>query len=101
AAAQSFLFMILLLESDTETSRPRARTRVVEVIDAAGCNPGQLGVDFRIVAGVWGPEGKVVSRYIGACSSRDTGEPRHVERVADCDVRQAGEGSILDPTRRI
>jgi len=40
SAAPNFLFMIVLLESDTETSRPGTRTWVVEVIDARGAIPG-------------------------------------------------------------
>src|SRR5947207_9509678 len=97
AAAQNFLFMSELLECDTETSRPRTRTRVVEVVDAAGCNPGQLGMNFRIVTRVRRPQSEIVAGEIDARPSRDTGEGRHVEGVADGDVRQTGERSIFDP----
>src|SRR5437763_15444542 len=89
----------MCLERDTEASLPRTRTLVVEVIDATGCNSGQLGVDFLIIPRVRRPQTQVVSRDIRASSSRHPGEPRHVERVSDGNVRQTGERSILDPTR--
>src|SRR6476469_8752660 len=85
AAAQIFLFMFELLECDTETSCPRTRTRVVEVVDAAGCYPGQLRVDFRIVTRVRRPQTEVVSRNVNAGSSGCADERRQVERVADGD----------------
>src|SRR5580765_5335051 len=83
AAAQIFLFMIELLECDTETSCPRARTRVVEVIDAAGCYPGQLRKYFGIVTRVRSPQRQVVTRQVDASAAGDVRESRRVERVAD------------------
>src|SRR4051812_50161893 len=92
--------MMWLLECDTETSRPRARTRVVEVIDAAGCYTGQLRVNFGIVTGIRSPKSEVVARQIDTGTARYVGEAWRVKGVAESKVREAGEGSVFDPARR-
>src|ERR1700737_5311632 len=94
AATAILFFIFVFLESDTEASRKCATTRIVQIVDTARGDSRQLRVDFRIIAGVTGPQSEVVAREEHARIPRRPREARQVEGVADGDVLQTRLRSI-------
>src|SRR5437667_12790083 len=80
-ATVSDFVMCGFLESDTEASRICARTRIVEIIDAARGKTRQLRMDFRVIARVVGPQSQIVGREEHTGAPRRTNESRQIERL--------------------
>src|SRR5687767_11358437 len=95
AASPIDLVIIGFLESDTETSRKCATTRIVQVIDPARRDARQLRMDFRVVAGVISPQNQIVAREEHTGIPRRTREARQIESVANGYVLQACISSVL------
>src|SRR4026209_338869 len=100
AATPIVFVMYGFLESDTETSRKCATTRIVEIIDTARGDTRQLCMDFRVVAGVISPQDEIVAGEEHTGIPCGSSEARQVERVADGNVLQPRESSIFDVTGR-
>src|ERR1700737_3920329 len=101
AATAILFFIFVFLESDTEASRKCATTRIVQIVDTARGDSRELCVDFRIVAGVTGPQSEVVAREEHTGIPRCPREARQIERETDGVVLKACVVSFFDVARRV